>query len=207
MALTIRPATVSDVPARFAIRTAVREDHMSLDEFAAAGVTPERVVNRVCSPEAGAWIALWEGEAGRLRHVPRQSWRRVRTFRAAREGGAEHRKGNSGAGGGMASARDLRGAWTAEGHEPDEQIRYTIRLPSARRGYGPGAERNGGSAVRRRRCVRLFRKGTKASFRVHRQDRRFASANAGSPFPCDVPGRPPSEASAPALSQAPIARR
>ncbi len=61
MTLVLRPATPADVPTLFAIRTAVRENHMSLDELAVAGMTPETVAGLVQSPKAGTWLALWDG--------------------------------------------------------------------------------------------------------------------------------------------------
>lgn len=62
MSLEIRPAAIADIPTLFAIRTAVRENHMSMSELAAAGVTPDAVAELLTSGDAAAWIGLCEGK-------------------------------------------------------------------------------------------------------------------------------------------------
>lgn len=148
MTLTVRPANPADIPTLFAIRTAVRENHMTLDELAAAGVTPETVADLVQSPEAGTWIALWDGapagfamartdpgDVFALFVLPAMEGRGIgRALLAQAEAWL--------AGRGLPSAwlltggePELRAAafyeaqgWTAEGREADGQIRFTKRL-------------------------------------------------------------------------------
>lgn len=54
--MTLRQATAADIPAIFAIRTAVRENAMTMEELAANGVTPEAVARLLATTAAG-WIA------------------------------------------------------------------------------------------------------------------------------------------------------
>ncbi|WP_142850748.1 GNAT family N-acetyltransferase [Telmatospirillum sp. J64-1] len=53
----IRPATEADAPALFAIRTSVRENHQSIEELAAIGVTLQSVAEMLRAGTARAWIA------------------------------------------------------------------------------------------------------------------------------------------------------
>jgi GNAT superfamily N-acetyltransferase len=59
MSLHLRRADTSDIPTLFAIRTAVRENHMTFTELASAGVTPETVAHLIQSNDAASWIGLW----------------------------------------------------------------------------------------------------------------------------------------------------
>lgn len=61
MTATIRRAGEADIPALFAIRTAVRENHMTLAALEAAGVTPDTVAATLRGGVGAAWIAL-QGE-------------------------------------------------------------------------------------------------------------------------------------------------
>lgn len=56
MNFTVRPAGETDIPALFAIRTAVRENHMSLAELARAGVTPDTVAAMLRGGAAAGWL-------------------------------------------------------------------------------------------------------------------------------------------------------
>lgn len=56
MSFTVRPAGEADIPALFAIRTAVRENHMSLEELAAAGVTPDTIAAMLLGGDAAGWL-------------------------------------------------------------------------------------------------------------------------------------------------------
>jgi GNAT superfamily N-acetyltransferase len=58
MHLEIREATVADVPTLFAIRTAVRENQMTMAELASVGVTPETVADLIRSENARTWLGL-----------------------------------------------------------------------------------------------------------------------------------------------------
>jgi GNAT superfamily N-acetyltransferase len=59
--MTIRTATEADVETLFRIRTDVRENNMTLDALAAAGVTPESIV-QMLRTDSRAWLAEWEGQ-------------------------------------------------------------------------------------------------------------------------------------------------
>ncbi|MCB5174735.1 GNAT family N-acetyltransferase [Microvirga lenta] len=148
MSLSIRPATLGDIPALFAIRTAVRENHMTLAALAAAGVTPDSVAELLRSEDAATWIGLWDGEpaafamarsdqgdvfalfvrpemegrgfGGRLLALA-ESWLASR--------GAESAWLLTGGEPGLKAARfyAARG-WLVEGREPDGQLRFTKRL-------------------------------------------------------------------------------
>lgn len=61
MTATIRRADEADIPALFAIRTAVHENDMTLAELEAAGVTPDAVAATLRGDAAAAWIALQDG--------------------------------------------------------------------------------------------------------------------------------------------------
>jgi len=148
MTLVVRAATVSDVPTLFAIRTAVRENHMSLDELAAAGVTPEAVADLVRSPDAGAWIAQWDGEpAGfamaradpgdvfALFVLPDREGRGIGTILLAQAEAWLASRGfdaawllTGGEPGLRAASFYAAQGWTAAGRETDGQIRFTKRL-------------------------------------------------------------------------------
>jgi len=54
----IRRAAPADIPALFAIRTAVRENHMSLAQLAEIGVTSESVADMLCKDNVACWIGL-----------------------------------------------------------------------------------------------------------------------------------------------------
>jgi GNAT superfamily N-acetyltransferase len=61
IAITIRRSAESDIPALFQIRTAVRENHMTLAELAAADVTADSVSTMLGGKHAAAWIGF-DGE-------------------------------------------------------------------------------------------------------------------------------------------------
>lgn len=58
--VTIRPATPADVPDLFDVRTSVRENHLSLEELARLGVTPESV-ERLLTVGGRGWVAGVDG--------------------------------------------------------------------------------------------------------------------------------------------------
>ena len=60
MSIAIRPATATDIPTLFRIRTAVRQNAMSRAALAAAGVTPRNVAALLATEGAG-WIARDHG--------------------------------------------------------------------------------------------------------------------------------------------------
>jgi GNAT superfamily N-acetyltransferase len=148
MSRAIRIATIADVPVLFAIRTAVRENHMTLEELAEAGVTPDSVADLIRSPDAATWIGLWDGRPAAfamaradlgdvfaLFVLPEMEGR---GFGAALLSEAEAWLASRGietawllTGGepGLKATRFYRArGWTAEGREPDGQIRFTKRL-------------------------------------------------------------------------------
>lgn len=61
MTFTVRPVEEGSIPTLFAIRTAVRENHMSLDELAQAGVTPATVAAMLRSGDAAGWLGGCSG--------------------------------------------------------------------------------------------------------------------------------------------------
>lgn len=60
-AFQIRPAAVHDVAAMFNVRTAVKENAMTVQELAAIGVTPQTIAQAVGSGPC-AWVASVDGE-------------------------------------------------------------------------------------------------------------------------------------------------
>ena len=61
-ATQIRPATEADVEAVFHIRTSVRENHLSLEQMAAMGITPDAIREAIAA-EPCAWLAEADGKA------------------------------------------------------------------------------------------------------------------------------------------------
>ncbi len=60
-AIHIRPATEADVDAVFHIRTSVKENHLSLEQMAAMGITPD-VIREAITAEPCAWLAEADGK-------------------------------------------------------------------------------------------------------------------------------------------------
>ena len=61
MTLTIRVATAEEVPILNAIRTSVRENHLSLEQMIAYGITPERIAHLITTT-GRAFIGSIDGE-------------------------------------------------------------------------------------------------------------------------------------------------
>jgi len=61
-AIHIRLATEADVEAVFHIRTSVRENHLSLEEMEAMGITPDAIREAIMA-EPCAWLAEADGGA------------------------------------------------------------------------------------------------------------------------------------------------
>ena len=53
----VRVATEADIPALFAVRTSVRENHLDLDQLAERGVTVESVAGMLDGVHARTWVA------------------------------------------------------------------------------------------------------------------------------------------------------
>jgi GNAT superfamily N-acetyltransferase len=53
----LRKARVEDLPEITRIRTSVRENHMSIEDLASRGITPETTAARMTSGELGSWVA------------------------------------------------------------------------------------------------------------------------------------------------------
>lgn len=51
-----RVATVHDIPALFAVRTSVRENHLDLAQLAERGVTPRTIADMLRGGDARAWV-------------------------------------------------------------------------------------------------------------------------------------------------------
>ena len=54
---SIREATAADVPAVFAVRTSVRENHLDLAQLAERGVTPASLEAMIGSEDERTWVA------------------------------------------------------------------------------------------------------------------------------------------------------
>ncbi|KJK03092.1 GCN5 family acetyltransferase [Pseudomonas sp. 21] len=63
MSLSIRPASPTDVDTLFDIRTSVRENHLSREQMAGMGITPQVLAEAIESAPC-AWIAEIDGVAG-----------------------------------------------------------------------------------------------------------------------------------------------
>lgn len=61
-AIHIRPATEADVEAVFHIRTSVKENHLSLEQMTAMGITPDAIWEAIAA-ESCAWLAEAGGKA------------------------------------------------------------------------------------------------------------------------------------------------
>ena len=60
MQVNIRPATPSDLPAITHVRTSVRENHLSVEEMADLGITPDSVIQMMLESPC-CWVAV-EGD-------------------------------------------------------------------------------------------------------------------------------------------------
>ena len=58
----VRIATPEDIPALFAIRTAVRENHLDIGQLAERGVTPATVATMLDGADARTWVASEDGD-------------------------------------------------------------------------------------------------------------------------------------------------
>jgi ribosomal protein S18 acetylase RimI-like enzyme len=63
MPLSIRPATPADIDTLFDIRTSVRENHLSREQMAELGITPQ-VLAKAITAGPCAWVAEIDGVAG-----------------------------------------------------------------------------------------------------------------------------------------------
>lgn len=57
MTITIRDAAEEDIPAIFAVRTSVRENHLSVEQMAGMGITYETIRQALCE-EPCIWVAV-----------------------------------------------------------------------------------------------------------------------------------------------------
>lgn len=53
----IRAARAEDLPAMTAIRISVKENHMSVEQMAERGITPEATLAEMAAGDLGAWVA------------------------------------------------------------------------------------------------------------------------------------------------------
>ncbi|HVS31104.1 MAG TPA: GNAT family N-acetyltransferase [Thermoanaerobaculia bacterium] len=58
----VRLATPADIPALFAVRTSVRENHLDIAQLAERGVTPESMAALLAGGQSETWVA--ESEQG-----------------------------------------------------------------------------------------------------------------------------------------------
>jgi GNAT superfamily N-acetyltransferase len=63
MNVTVRATVVEDVETLFDIRTSVSQNHLSREELAAMGITPETAAAAIASGERHGWIAELDGFA------------------------------------------------------------------------------------------------------------------------------------------------
>ncbi|MBD9578997.1 GNAT family N-acetyltransferase [Pseudomonas sp. PDM23] len=63
MPLSIRPATPADIDTLFDIRTSVRENHLSREQMAELGITPQVLAEAIESAPC-AWVAEVDGITG-----------------------------------------------------------------------------------------------------------------------------------------------
>ncbi len=57
----IRAGVVADLPAITAVRTAVRENHLSVEQMAELGITPQTVAARMNTGDLGCWVVEEQG--------------------------------------------------------------------------------------------------------------------------------------------------
>ena len=57
----IRPATAADIPALFAVRTSVRENHLDLEQLADRGVTAESMAAMLADDDMRTWVIEEQG--------------------------------------------------------------------------------------------------------------------------------------------------
>lgn len=152
MSATVRPAGEADIPALFAIRTGVRENHMDVQELARAGVTPAAVAALLRDGGAAAWLAEWAGrpagfamaraDAGDVfalfvlpgfegRGLGSTLLREAERW-LARRGVEEAWLLTGGEPGLRAPGFYAARGWRAAGREADGQIRFTKRLAPGR---------------------------------------------------------------------------
>ncbi len=63
MTITVRIATAHDIDTVFAIRTSVRQNHLSREQLTEMGITPEALLDAIGNGDARLWIAEVDGAA------------------------------------------------------------------------------------------------------------------------------------------------
>ncbi|CDG80944.1 GNAT family N-acetyltransferase [Janthinobacterium agaricidamnosum] len=63
MTITVRIATGHDIDTVFEIRTSVRQNHLSREQLAEMGITPEALLDAIDGGDARIWIAEMDGAA------------------------------------------------------------------------------------------------------------------------------------------------
>ena len=58
----IRPGQVADLPAIMRIRTAVTENHLSVEQMAEIGITNDSIATEMTDGDLGCWVAVDGGE-------------------------------------------------------------------------------------------------------------------------------------------------
>ena len=152
----LRLATEADIPALFAVRTSVRENHLSLEQLAGLGITPESVAGSMRTT-MHAWVEEEDGEvvafsmADRSKctvwamfvhpsHEGRGHGRRL-MFAAEEwlfaEGCAEIRLRTDRDPGVRANGFYARLGWTSDGVQEDGQMQYVKPSPTRKPGSPP----------------------------------------------------------------------
>ena len=62
MALNIRKALARDMPGITAVRTSVRENHLSVEQMAERGISEERTIAEMEAGDLGCWVAEARGQ-------------------------------------------------------------------------------------------------------------------------------------------------
>ena len=58
----IRPGVIADLPAITRIRTAVTENHLSMEQMAEIGITHDSIAAEMANGDLACWVALGNGE-------------------------------------------------------------------------------------------------------------------------------------------------
>lgn len=142
----IRKATPADIPALFEIRTSVRENHLSLAELAALGITPATLADMLDGDGRG-WVAEASGQVlafAMANAAEATVFAPLRPPRPRRPRPGPPADARSGAlavrarlRGNLASNREVRAngfyrrlGWLEGGVEEDGQVRFIKRRPA-----------------------------------------------------------------------------
>lgn len=86
----IRPGQVGDLPAITRIRTAVTENHLSVEGMAERGITQESIAAEMREGHLGCWVALEAGDIAGFSMADRRDGSIFALFMAAAHEGKGH---------------------------------------------------------------------------------------------------------------------